>query len=208
MCIFYILHELTGFNSEIPEGKRNARIFMLGIILYCLVYILIINIWDKNYIGNNMRDAIFWTGLVLFLSDVSIMGYIYKSYYGRSITNEIADNQDDWLYDDNNHKYYQLSKIKIYKDKLDKKNNKDNKDNKNNNTYSKNPTNIANVMNKNMELEINSSNKNIINILDNDKNNSESSKSLKSVKSSKSVKSLKSVKSSKSVKSLASTKVD
>ena len=121
MCIFYLLHELTGFNSDIPDGKRNSRIFILGIILYCLIYILIINLWDKNCVGKNMCDAIFWAGLILFLSDVSIMGYIYRSYYGRSIVNEMDNSQDEWLWDEQTHKFYQISKIKIYKDDLEKK---------------------------------------------------------------------------------------
>jgi len=151
MCIFYLLHELTGFNSDIPDGKRNSRIFILGIILYCLVYILIINLWDKNCVGKNMCDAIFWAGLILFLSDVFIMGYIYRSYYGRSIVEEINSDQDEWLWDDQTHKFYQVSKIKIYKDELEKKD--------------KRSSSVKNTTH--MEVLVNSPEKNTINISDN-----------------------------------------
>ena len=120
MCIFYLLHEITEFKDDVPNGKRNARIFMLGIIIYCLVYILLVNLWDKNYFNKNTTDAIFWAGLVLFMADVSIMGYIYKSYYGRSLLNEYGDDEE-WLYNDEKHKYYSISKIKVFKDELEKK---------------------------------------------------------------------------------------
>lgn len=61
-------------------------------------------------------------GFVLFMADVSIMAYIYKSYYGRSIINEIGDDEK-WLWDDETHKFYSINKIKVYKDELEKDNN-------------------------------------------------------------------------------------
>ena len=225
MCIFYFLHELTGFNSDIPDGKRNARIFILGIILYCLIYILIINLWDKNYFNKNICDAIFWAGLILFLSDISIMGYIYRSYYGRSIINEIDSDQEEWLWDEQTHKFYQISKIKIYKDDLEKKDK------------------CLSSVKEEMKLQINPNENSTINILNepvkqndpilNDiivdntlynkivSNNEKNTKSLKSSKSTKSSKvfeslklldnsrpseSLKSCKSSKSIESYKSSK--
>lgn len=126
MCIFYLLHEITGFNEDIPDGKRNARIFIIGIILYCLLYIFLINLWDKNVFSQNTADAIFWCGLILFISDISLISYIYKSYYGRSIINEIKDEQDEWLFDKENHKYYKIDKIKVYKDDTTKTNSENN----------------------------------------------------------------------------------
>ena len=112
MCIFYLLHELTGFNPEIPDGKRNTRIFIFGIIIYCLIYIFLINLSHNNIFDKNICDAIFWCGLILFLSDVFIMGYTYRNYYGRSITNELITNEDKWLYDEKKHKFYDIKKGK------------------------------------------------------------------------------------------------
>lgn len=209
MCIFYLLHELTAFNSDIPDGKRNARIFMLGIILYCLIYILIINLWDKNYFNKNICDAIFWAGLILFLSDVSIMGYIYRSYYGRSIMNEIDSDQDEWLWDEQTHKFYQISKIKIYKDDLEKKDK------------------CLSPIKEEMKLQINPNENSTINILNecakqndpivndiivddtfynktmsNNEKNKNSDNNSKITKNTKSLKSSKSTKSSKPLESL------
>ena len=119
MCIFYLLHEITGFHSDISEGKRNSRIFIIGIILYCLVYIFMCNLWNKNYFSKNTADAIFWCGMVLFIADTSIMAYTYKSYYGRSIVNEMTDDTSQkWYYDEKGHKYYSLDELNKYKDTI------------------------------------------------------------------------------------------
>jgi hypothetical protein len=40
----------------------------------------------------------------MFMVDVACMGYIYKSYYGRYITEEIG-NDNKWNFNDNLHKY-------------------------------------------------------------------------------------------------------
>jgi hypothetical protein len=58
MCIFYFLHEMTNFNPEISEGKRNSRIFILGIIIYCLIYILLVNVWELILVNINLYNNI------------------------------------------------------------------------------------------------------------------------------------------------------
>ena len=44
--------------------------------------------------------------ILLLVADIATMGYLYKSYYGRSILNEAdIDNDKDWKFDEKNHKY-------------------------------------------------------------------------------------------------------
>lgn len=206
MCIFYLLHELTNFNSDIPNGKRNSRIFILGVILYCLIYILIINLWDKNYFSQNICDAIFWAGLILVLSDISIMGYIYRNYYGRNIINEMESVNDEWIWDDLTHKYYQTKNIL----KIDK-NNSILANNKNNLTkedkylsFVKTQTNLQNNLNNTNILNDSLIKNNII--VDNITKKTENLKSEESIKYFKPKESINSLESSKSKKSKKSSK--
>ena len=170
MCIFYLLHEITGFHQDVSEGKRNSRIFIIGIILYCLLYIFLCNLWDKNYFSQNITDAIFWCGMVLFIADISIMAYTYKNYYGRSIVNEMTDDTiQKWYYDDKGHKYYSLDELNKYKDTI-----------------------IEDLGKKeNMSIKVEPKNVNLIKILENlDNKSKKSNKSNRSKKSNKSKKSI------------------
>ena len=54
------------------------------------------------------RPAIFTGLFLIWLSDVSVMAYEYRSYYGRTILNELDfghGDQGDWVYDKDTHKY-------------------------------------------------------------------------------------------------------
>lgn len=57
-------------------------------MLYLATYILIYNLHIANKICNVMKDAYITSLFVLFLADVSVMGYIYRAYFGRSLVNE------------------------------------------------------------------------------------------------------------------------
>lgn len=39
------------------------------------------------------------------IADISAMAYIYKSYYGRFIMNELGETDDKWKFNKNEHKY-------------------------------------------------------------------------------------------------------
>ncbi len=55
----------------------------------------------------------FFYGLnVILFADLSVMCYRYRSYYGRTILNELDKSNDkNWIYDKNNHKYKEKKKI-------------------------------------------------------------------------------------------------
>ena len=57
-------------------------------------------IYDKQ--SGILKSAL----IMLFISDIATMGYIYRSYYGRTILNEIgADTQKNWKYNTETHQY-------------------------------------------------------------------------------------------------------
>lgn len=106
MPIFYTLHNILPWTETLTEGQRNCRLFMIGAFIYVVIYIIFKNLQYYGYIDKILIDA-YMNGLFyLMLADVSVMAYIYKSYYGRSILNETTDdNKDKWMYDEKNHKY-------------------------------------------------------------------------------------------------------
>jgi hypothetical protein len=63
-----------------------------------------------------MKDAYITSLFVLFLADVSVMGYIYRAYFGRSLVNEhpVLDNTKEWVYDETTHTYNKAKENKIY----------------------------------------------------------------------------------------------
>ena len=105
MCIYYIIHNLTNKGESEKNGAKNARTFIFGSIMYIILYMALMH-FSLKY---PLSYGIFKTGLImLFLSDIATMGYIYKSYYGRLIFNELSvdDEEDDkWKYNDKTHKY-------------------------------------------------------------------------------------------------------
>ena len=103
MFIFYGLHELMPFDTD--DGKRNTKVFVIGIIIYSLIFILFANMMLYKYFDPLMYDAYYYVGLLLFMSDICVMGYIYKSYYGRSIINELNENNDGYKWKEKKHRY-------------------------------------------------------------------------------------------------------
>lgn len=102
---FNIFHELIPENKE-NYGRRNSKVFLLGILLYCVCYIILMNFYIYDYISKIMFDAIYWVCFILFISDCSVMAYEYKNYFGRTIFNEIGEeNKQKWKYNEKTHKY-------------------------------------------------------------------------------------------------------
>jgi hypothetical protein len=109
MPIFYTLHSILPWSDSLTEGQRNCRLFMIGSFIYVIIYVLLKNLQYYGYIDKIMIDAYLNALFYLILADAAVMAYIYKSYYGRSILNEVnADDKDSdkWIYDNNTHKYY------------------------------------------------------------------------------------------------------
>lgn len=103
MPIYYLLHHILPESETFKDGKRNCATFLLGSMLYIIVYCVLCNVELRYGIAfEPVRRSLF----LMWLADVSTMGYIYKSYYGRSIMHEINDvDQHDWVYDEVTHKY-------------------------------------------------------------------------------------------------------
>lgn len=94
MCFYYILHSLRSQKSKDTNGQKNTRTFLIGSVLYIILFMVLMHL----SLGKNKLFHIFRAGLImLFIVDAAVMFYIYKSYYGRSITNE--------FFDDKEHKY-------------------------------------------------------------------------------------------------------
>lgn len=89
--------------------KRNCRTFMIGVVLYLILWMIIKNL--KVQSKNPIYDAIESGLLVLLIADISVVSYTYKTYYGRSIITEINNpgcNSKELKWNDMTHKYEPL----------------------------------------------------------------------------------------------------
>ncbi len=111
MPVFYTLHCLTPAAKEsgCDEGQRNSRIFLIGMFFYVLIYIILKNMVFSGKLDEKLYDAIFVGLIVMFLADGFTMGFIYKNYFGRSVTNEAneiwLDGEKKFYYDEKTHTY-------------------------------------------------------------------------------------------------------
>ena len=179
MAIFYILHSIyppVKYTGD-TYGQRNSRIFILGTILYILLWIWLKHLELTHIISSEYIDTIKACLWILIFADISVMAWLYKDFFNRNIIYELSDN-DRFMYNKKNHKYIQKSNNllnvssnkKITNDKsshssIDSKiNNNDNKNNDNED--------IDNEDNKNKSKTILDSIKelknNIINTITND----------------------------------------
>ena len=110
MPVFYLLHEILPSRENEKDSKRNCRTFIIGMFIYCIIYIVIKNLVINNYLSTIMMDALYYTGFILFIADISVMAYTYKSYFGRNILNETLDNDDEWEYNEETKKYKKIKK--------------------------------------------------------------------------------------------------
>jgi len=106
---FFILHELVPTYKD-NYGKRNCRVFLYGVVLYCASFLILLNLFLYNAISQLLYDALYWIGIILILSDICVIAYEYKYFFGRNILNEVKElgddkNQQDWIYDNQNHMY-------------------------------------------------------------------------------------------------------
>lgn len=99
---FYLIHNINHslFRKENDsEGTINLRTFIIGGILYIIAQAYL---WTPNNPFELYKYSL-WNILIL---DLCCMGYLYKSYFGRNIVNEIDANTDDkFHFDENTHKY-------------------------------------------------------------------------------------------------------
>ena len=103
MCIFYIIHSVTKKEEDEKDGTKNARTFILGAIVYIILYMLVMNFAIKNEeMGGTLKAGL----ILLLVADIATMAYLYKNYYGRTILNEIVnEDQTEWKFNEQLHKY-------------------------------------------------------------------------------------------------------
>jgi hypothetical protein len=127
---FFILHEFVPTYKN-DYGSRNCRVFIYGIVLYCLCYLLLVNLLLYDKMPKLLYDALFWIGFIFILSDIAVISYKYKAFFGRTIVNEAVELNDDnneknWTYDELTHKYTR----KEYSNNKSSKSSKSNKSSK------------------------------------------------------------------------------
>ena len=76
MCFYYLLHHILPETATFTEGKRNCATFLIGSIIYAIVYALLKNV--QLYYGP-MADSSIVAFVLIFIADCATMAYIYKS---------------------------------------------------------------------------------------------------------------------------------
>lgn len=115
MAIFYLLHNIIPIGSKesgVTDGQRNCKLFLLGVFIYVMIYIYMKNIQLAGSIHEEWYESLKVGFYVLIIADISVMSFIYKDYYGRSILHEVDEtinhklkDDRDYEYDETEHKY-------------------------------------------------------------------------------------------------------
>jgi hypothetical protein len=71
--------------------------------VYVVIYLILKNLNIMGYL-RGLYDALFTTLIVLFIADIAVMGYLYRNYFGRSITHELSDDSNT-RYNSETHTY-------------------------------------------------------------------------------------------------------
>lgn len=117
MPIFFTMYNMN-WGNQLSASHRNCRIFVYGMCIYVLLYVLLKNIQISGHFGKRF-DA-FYTGLgILFFVDAVTMCYMYKSYYGRSILKELGN--EEQILDPNTHTYKDVPLEKKLEEELHKR---------------------------------------------------------------------------------------
>ena len=105
---FYIFHNIVHYGVPINEnidsnGAKNVRTIIFGGICYIILHAYLYNESCPYY---QFRHYLYY----LLLLDIFVMGITYKLYYGRSMLNELHENETD-EYDEKRHKYIKNNNI-------------------------------------------------------------------------------------------------
>lgn len=101
MAFFYLLHQ-SPYWLNLPDGRRNLRVFMIGVICYVFINIVL------EYIRrvHSLMDSVYYGMRVILIADVCTMAYIYKNHYGRPIFQEFnPDSEEIYDYNQDTHHY-------------------------------------------------------------------------------------------------------
>ena len=124
MFFFFILHHILSAifdEQQMSDVRRNCLTLVVGTICYFLVYGYVTSNYSSgNWLFKALHD---WYGYLIII-DIFSVGIIYRSYYGRSIVNEIGDDQcGKWDYQPETHQYHKSDlaiKEEYFADKMNK----------------------------------------------------------------------------------------
>jgi len=160
MAIFYLLHNIIPLGSKksgVTDGQRNCKLFMLGVFIYVMIYIYMKNIQLIGIIHEEWYESLKVGFYVMLVADISVMSFIYKDYYGRSILHEVDETinskvKDERLheYDEDKHMYKRKINDDIFLTK-DFKKNKNDLQNLHKTTSSKSSNKNISIKNNKME---------------------------------------------------------
>jgi hypothetical protein len=122
MGVYYMLNSIFPSAKVGEYGKRNTQIFMLGSVIYIIIYALLRHLeLSSNY--SKSYDIFHSCFILLVCADVASVSYLYKSFFGRTILNELsANNEKKWHYDIQNHTYKENPKELVKSiEKIEKK---------------------------------------------------------------------------------------
>ena len=105
MGFAYLLHQ-SSIWSNVPDGSRNCRIFLVAWWIYLSIYLILTNTSQLRNVG-----TFIFMGMCV---DFVVCAVIYKTYYGRSILHEnIIDDDNNWNYHTDEHKYIPKSNTEL-----------------------------------------------------------------------------------------------
>lgn len=118
--IFFVLHQIVQkILGNLSEQTRNLITFLLGVVLYTLLWTYVNTTKSDNFIVASIRYGFYY----IFVSDCFAMGIIYKNYYNRSITTEVSSAWgNDVSFADtkkNSTDYVNIEKVSTQKSKVD-----------------------------------------------------------------------------------------
>ena len=119
MPIFYLLHNIIHnvLNLDKSDGQKNCITFLLGTIIW-IVFWVILFYFRKSFIYDACRTGFF----VILLADCIVLAYLYKTYYGRFIFNEIGEDPSttSWKFDEETKKYRKKDEIDQMEEEFEK----------------------------------------------------------------------------------------
>lgn len=102
--------------DEKNHGRRNTRLFLMGTFLYVAAYVYLRHLQVTGVIPELYHDAVRTGFYILLMADIFVMAWIYKDYFGRTITSEVdeifAKKESEYDYNDKKHKYILKKKSK------------------------------------------------------------------------------------------------
>lgn len=117
MAIFYLLHNLihgTGESSK-SNGQKNCITFLFGVILYVIGWFALMSNMGQHKLFDSIQTGM----IIILIADICVMGWTYRSYYGRTIINEtVLNNEDNWKFDSETDKYTKKTPSEMYLEKV------------------------------------------------------------------------------------------